>query len=528
MDAAKDDPAPPKSSLILFALAVALFIAARLWRLTASCLWFDEIFGVHAARHNWRGVIDFVAADIIHPPLFYLLLKIWIGVGGESLLWLRLFPALTAIAAVVPFVLLSRELRLKPGETNLALALLAVNGYLIKYAQEVRMYSLLFFFALSSLFFFARFINRGDDSRRTLAALFAVNLLLVYTHYFGWLLVGVELLFLLRRARQKAATFALTIAAVVLCYVPWVAAVIGQAPRAGALEQNLGWAARPGVADVWQFFALLHEMFYYRQSSHEPAALRASAVLGVLLLVGPLLLLLWRAWRRASPGAATPLSPIRFLLFFSLRPVALAFLLSQILPQSIWGTRHLIIVAAPYLTLVAVALCRLRPAQVKTIVFALLCCWALIAAAFHLTSRQAMYVWCAWEPLAREVLKLESVAPEGVKIYAFEDLVAYHLWFALRSPGESRLRVVVVKDIPGLVEDRAYFLPRRFDEIEVTNADGVRGDYFWLAFRDAAWDISRAPLKTVIDRGYSVGAPIEIETTGGRAFIVPVRRQQGF
>ncbi len=121
-------------------------------------------------------------------------------------------------------------------------------------------------------------------------------------------------------------------------------------------------------------------------------------------------------------------------------------------------------------------------------------------------------------------MKAESSTQGEVRIYAFEDLVAYHLWFDLDATGETRFRVAVVKDIPGLVEDRAYFLPRGFDEIEVTNADNLRGDYFWLAFRDGAWDASRPPLKTVIDEGYTIGVPFEIETTGGRAFIVPVRR----
>ncbi|HVF26695.1 MAG TPA: hypothetical protein VM943_00560, partial [Pyrinomonadaceae bacterium] len=272
------------------------------------------------------------------------------------------------------------------------------------------------------------------------------------------------------------------------------------------------------------FFALLHEIFYYRQSSHEPVFLSASAVLGVVLLLFPALLFLWRTWKRELPEDTTPLSTIRFLLFFALTPIALAFALSQFLPQSIWGTRHLIIVAASYLTLIAVALQRLRPAWLKAAVIAPLCCWTLVAAMFHLMKRQEMYVWCAWEPLAGEVSKAESSAQGEVKIYAFEDLVAYHLWFALASRGETRFRVAVVKDIPGLVEDRAYFLPRRFDEIEITTAGGLRGDYFWLAFRDAAWDASRPPLKTVIDKGYTVGVPVEIEATGGRAFIVPVRR----
>ena len=151
--------AAEKNSLsILVTVAVAgLFVALRLWRLSASCLWFDEIFSVHAARHGWAELLRFAAADIIHPPLFYLLLKLWISLGGESLLWLRLLPALVSIAAIIPFVLLCRELGLKRSEWNLALLLLAVNGYLIKYAQELRMYSLLMFLSLCSLWLFVRF-----------------------------------------------------------------------------------------------------------------------------------------------------------------------------------------------------------------------------------------------------------------------------------------------------------------------------------------------------------------------------------
>src|SRR3954466_6188867 len=122
------------SAKIFLSLVIVLFIAARLWHLTSSCLWFDEIFSVHAAEHPWGSILQFAAADLVHPPLFYLLLKIWIGIGGESLIWLRLLPVTISIAAVVPALLMARELHLSPSETALALVLLAVNGYLIKYA----------------------------------------------------------------------------------------------------------------------------------------------------------------------------------------------------------------------------------------------------------------------------------------------------------------------------------------------------------------------------------------------------------
>ncbi len=200
-------------SLVALLLVVALYVAARLWRLDATCLWFDELFGVHAARHTWGGMLRFVAADLIHPPLFYALLKIWVAAGGESLLWLRLFPALTSFAAIVPFLLLARELRLGAKEVTLALLLMAANGYLIKYAQEVRMYSLLLLLTLSSLWLFVRFSKAGRKTRGTLLALFAVNLLLVYTHYYGWLVVAVETLFVLFRNRGKLPSFLFGVAA---------------------------------------------------------------------------------------------------------------------------------------------------------------------------------------------------------------------------------------------------------------------------------------------------------------------------
>ena len=94
----------------------------------------------------------------------------------------------------MPFLLLHRELKLRASERHLALALIAVNGYLIYFAQELRMYILALFLTLCSLWLFTRFFNSpAGPVKRHLLALFAVNLLLVYTHYLGWLVVGTEL-----------------------------------------------------------------------------------------------------------------------------------------------------------------------------------------------------------------------------------------------------------------------------------------------------------------------------------------------
>ena len=227
-----------KLDAAVFALACGLYVAARLWQLTGYSLLPVEIFSVRAIRHNWTDMIAFLAKDIVHPPLFYVLLKLWMGIGGESLLWLKLFPALISFAMIVPFFLLCRELKLRAAEINLALLLMAINGYLVYYAQEVRMYSLLLFLTICSLWLFARFFNSADRAKYHLVALFAVNLLLVYTQYYGWLVVGLEGLFVLMWRRHKLLSFALSVAGLILCFIPWIYIVV-QTARTQLRERGL-------------------------------------------------------------------------------------------------------------------------------------------------------------------------------------------------------------------------------------------------------------------------------------------------
>ena len=147
-----------RRTVTILALGLCLvYVAVRMWRLTDSCLWFDEIFSVHAAEHTWGALYRFVAQDLIHPPLFYAALKLWIGIGGESLIWLRLLPVLFAALALVPFIYLCKELKLPNSVMLLSVTLLAVNGSLIKYTQTLRMYSMLMFFSVLSIWLFARY-----------------------------------------------------------------------------------------------------------------------------------------------------------------------------------------------------------------------------------------------------------------------------------------------------------------------------------------------------------------------------------
>ena len=485
-----------------------VYLALRLWNLTDSCFWFDEIFGVHAAEMDWANLFWFVAQDLIHPPLFYVLLKIWISFGDESLFWLRFFPVFFSTLAVVPFILLCCQLKLSLPAIALALTVFAVNGSLIKYAQEVRMYSLLLCFGLFSLWLFARFLNTGKG----FFLLTVVNIVLVYSHYFGWLIIVSEILAVLFLARERLKHIFLMFALAAISFAPWLYAVWQAAKINANVGQNIGWMTKPNFVVVFQFVLDLFEPIYFQNSTAQPASIYL-LTLPILIVAALAAGFYFAGWKIES---LIDKRNVFLLLIFTLTPIALAFLASWVSPYSIWGTRHLIIVFAPTAILTAKFLSEIKIPSLKTGFVSALVLLFAVALAIQLKTAQPKYIWCAWEDLARN---LDANQPQ--KIYVFEDLTAYHFWFALRD--SHKVQIIAVKNINGLKEDNAYFLPRGFDKIQTVNE--FEGERFYIAFRDKGWNEAAPPLKNLKDQGYRIGEPQVFEAQGLKAFLVEVWKE---
>jgi len=505
-------------AVALIIIAV-LYIAFRLWRLTSTCLWFDEIFSVHAARHGLSELFSFVAQDIIHPPLFYLLLKVWIFVGGESLLWLRLFPVLFSCAAILPLWFLCRELRLQTESIVLAFLFIAINGSLIKYAQEVRMYSPLFCLSLFSIWLFVKFFNSLEN--KTLVVLSIVNLLLIYTHYFGWLIVITELAFFILYSKEKQKEFLFSLACLILLFAPWVIAVVKAANANTGLQQNIGWMSKPGLMSLWQMFLSLNQPSYFPMSSNESPFLIFTPLLAIISLISIVLFLFYKQKPPDDTKNSSKSGTQNLFLFFAFLPIVIIFIASNIAPYSFWGTRHLIIVFAPYAILAAVGIQNCPPLLKDTAVYIIigLVAFALFGQALRGVNQP---IWCAWENLAQQLKQAEK---KSAKIYATEELIAYHLWFAFEESDKNKFQIALLKNIPEVKEDAAYFLPRGFYEVKTQNADLITEESFWLAFRDTEFNTNKQPLKFFVDKGYAVEKPIEINSQGLKAFLVTITKK---
>ncbi len=497
-----------RTHLAAFFLIAGIYIAARLWGLTASCLWFDEIFSVHAAEHDWGSLWSFVALDLIHPPLFYALLKLWIGVGGDGLLWLRLLPVLFAVIAIFPFLSLCIELKISFWTRLFALGLLAVNGSLIKYSQEVRMYSLLMCLSLFSMWLFARYLQRG----KSMTALVIVNVLLIWTHYFGWFVVVSEIAAILIFQRIKWRPILSMFAVAAVSFVPWGIAVLLAARDGSGLSQNIGWMLRPGISAIVQFKFALVEPFYFQASNVDPMSIYWISIPLMLIISAAIVVYLF-GWKRLDTEEKRV---VGLIAIFAVLPAITAFVASRILPYSVWGTRHLIIVFAPVSLIIALVLSNLPVYKLRLAAIALVILFGGYACILRASRPDPEYIWCAWEQL------IDKLDPgTEAHIYAAEDVIAYHLWFAARHTP----RVQVSKLEIGAPEDTAYFLPRGFTEVNRVGLDGLKDNEFWLAFRN---NIDTTPMQLpdgLDQRGYVIEKAFEVDLQNTRAFLVKVSQK---
>lgn len=478
-----------KGALFLSVAAVIL-VAARLWHLTSYGLFGDEVFTLWTSAQDWRTLFSSVVEDVVHPPLFYALLKIWIDIGGQSLLWIKLLPVLLSILSIIPFILLCRELKINSVATGLALWLMAVNGFLISHAQEPRMYSLLLLLVLSSLWLFVKLQNRSQKAIRIHFALGGVNLLLVFTHYFGWVVVALEFAFVLIWRRELARSFAMAILSIAICFSPWAYLVV-TAARVNPSRATFFWNRPPPWSELVGYYANLNGPLSYRWKVFGTSVV-------MLVFLWPIIAMCVRVVKARQ--ARQEASRFWFLMLFAFGPVALAFAASHLLPQSVWALRYLIIAAPAYFLIVAVAAEDLRRTRVSIPFVLLIAGWAALSGFAEMINRDRI----SWEPLVNKMIQAErnqadinQVSP--ITVYVTDPNVGNTIQFYLDKAGETSVRVSAAE-----------------------NLTAPPGEHSWVALIRYNHE-SQPPLQDSLhEAGYRVGDVIEAKAAGHTAILFPV------
>ncbi len=199
---------------LLLAVLILLGAGLRLREVGLDGLYVDELHSLQLTLVSWS---ECARAILHHPPLFYLLLKGWREVAGDSLLALRLLPVCCGTVSLLLTAALARRLW---GEQTalLATALATVSDLQIYFAREAKGYALLTALSLAAIYLLVRYLDeRGRPALigSTLCALGAM-----YTHYLGLLLpIGLAIFMIWRRPPGQGAWWSSQL--IYLAYLPW-------------------------------------------------------------------------------------------------------------------------------------------------------------------------------------------------------------------------------------------------------------------------------------------------------------------
>jgi mannosyltransferase len=330
-------------------LAVAIAVAALRARALDAPLWMDEGISVGIASHPLGDIPGLLRQDG-SPPLYYVMLHLWIGVFGSSPTAVHAL-SLTFFALAVPAAVWAAWTPFGPLAGGLAGALVALDPFTVYYADDARMYTLVLLLGVLATGSFVRaFVLR----RRRHVAAFAVLLAaLLYTH--NWALfyaaaTGIAFVALLAAAPDRRSLLrdgAFAFAGAALLYAPWLPTLAFQSAHTGA-----PWSVEPGRADLTH---ALSDIW----SGELPATI-------VLLVAGAGTIELAR--RRRSRHAALA------ILAIAATTLLLAFAWSQ-LSSPAWAVRYLMVVAAPLIVVAGAGLARTRVLGVATIAVALALSW---------------------------------------------------------------------------------------------------------------------------------------------------------
>ncbi|MGH9441991.1 MAG: glycosyltransferase family 39 protein [Thermoanaerobaculia bacterium] len=143
----------------------AIFAAALLLRLSAihdKFLWFDEFLTANLARNSWGRIFGAVRAEA-HPPLYFVVMKIWAAFFGDGRVALKTLSLLCGMASLG--FLADAVRRVHGSEAALlAAALFGFSTVQIDQATDAKPYALLAFFVALQIWALVR--SRDEPERR--------------------------------------------------------------------------------------------------------------------------------------------------------------------------------------------------------------------------------------------------------------------------------------------------------------------------------------------------------------------------
>lgn len=219
-----------RGAFAVLAVIVGAGILMRWWALGDRSLWFDEGYTQWTTTLSLSDLIRAIRFDYT-PPLYFMLVRWWTWIWGDSELALRSWSALVASLSIVLVAMIAWRTTRNSLATAIATALFAASEIQLEWGQTARAYATASFVFVLSAWLLIRYLDTAN--RWWLVAYSLAAALLVYQHNVMWFfLVGLHAGALLwpgpLSLRQRLGSLALADVVVAVCFAPWVPGFLQQ------------------------------------------------------------------------------------------------------------------------------------------------------------------------------------------------------------------------------------------------------------------------------------------------------------
>jgi mannosyltransferase len=311
---------------IVMSVAVLASFVLILFMGKGNDVWFDENYSIILAKQPIGELLRLTGVDA-HPPIFYLLLKVWGSIFGWSELALRSMSALLAAATVGIVALLIRRL-FTTRVALVSLPFLVFAPFWLRYGYEIRMYALAGLIGALASLVLVKAVEAKTDKRwwGLYALLVAAGMYTLYMTAVVWLSHFVWLLIQKRRRFWRQPWF-WSFGLAGILFLPYLPTVIFQ----------LTHSALPGIGivlnltHIWEVISMV--LIYTPEWS-----INSWTAVGVIGAVGLTIYLLDRSRHQMTGKARRSLS---FLLCLALVPPVFFILISLPMSEPFFVQRYL-------------------------------------------------------------------------------------------------------------------------------------------------------------------------------------------
>jgi len=170
-----------KKAILILSFFVIIVVSFEASILTKIALWHDEAFSALLSVSSFKEMIYRTGLDV-HPPFYYILLKIWVMIFSNSLFSLRFFSLFWGVLAVFIFYFFVKEFLKDNAFALVSSILLLINSFFIQFVMEARMFTLGIFLVILSSFFLLKGLF---TKKRRWWFFYALTITAgIYTHYY--------------------------------------------------------------------------------------------------------------------------------------------------------------------------------------------------------------------------------------------------------------------------------------------------------------------------------------------------------